>query len=81
MRRQTGVCSGSACFVDLLADGTDHTCVNDDQPTGCTQHWDITANNVLTADSGILYLTIELAFGGTTGWVEIGGARLTLKHE
>ena len=40
----------------------------------------LTSNNVLTADSGILYLTLELAFSGSTTWVEIGGVRLTLEH-
>ena len=43
-------------------------------------HYDPTSNNVLTADSGILYLTLELAFSGSTTWVEIGGVRLTLEH-
>ena len=38
-------------------------------------------NNVLTADSGILYLTLELAFNSDTSWVEVGGVRLTLEHD
>ena len=39
------------------------------------------SNNILTADSGILYLTLELAFYSDTAWVEIGGVRLTLEHD
>jgi hypothetical protein len=41
----------------------------------------LTSNNALTADSGILYLTLELAFNSSTSWVEIGGVRLTLQHD
>ena len=50
-------------------------------PTGCTLHYDLTTNNVLTADSGILYLTLELAFSGASTRIDIGGVKLTLRHD
>jgi hypothetical protein len=80
LRRQTGVCSSASCYVTILSDGTDRFCASASYPTGCPVHWDLTANNVLTADSGILYLTLELTFSSDTSWIDIGGVRLTLKH-
>jgi hypothetical protein len=82
MRRQTGVCSTSACYVNILNDRPDggYSCEDSVNPTGCVQHLVPTANNILTPTSGLLYLTIELTFGGDT-WVEIGGVRLTLEHD
>jgi hypothetical protein len=81
LRRQTGVCSTSDCYETILADSADYGCDDAVSPTGCVQHWDLSANNILTADSGVLYLTIELAFGGAPNWVDIGGIRLTLEHD
>ncbi len=81
LRRQTGVCSGASCYATILADFTDYSCEDSVYPTGCVQHWDLTTNNVLSEDSGVLYLTLELAFSGATSWVDIGGVRLTLEHE
>jgi hypothetical protein len=81
LRRQTGVCSTASCYVTILYDGTDRFCASATNPTGCTVHWNLTSNNVLTADSGILYLTLELTFGNATNWIDIGGVRLTLKHD
>ncbi len=82
LRRQTGVCGTAACYVNLINDGTDINCDDAVSPTGCSHHWDITSvNNVLTADSGVLYLTFQLAFNSNTSWVEIGGVRLTLAHD
>ncbi len=81
MRRQTGVCASSSCYVDVLHDFGDHICQRNDRPTGCTMSYGLTSNNVLTANSGILYLTLELAFNSGTSWVEIGGVRLTLEHD
>jgi len=72
MRRQTGVGS----YVTILHDTSDRTCLSNK----CTEHWDLTNNNVLTASSGILYLTIELSFLDAASWIQIGGARLTLEH-
>ena len=80
MRRQTGVCASASCYANILYDTADHVCDYGNFPTGCKLHYDLTSNNVLTADSGILYLTLELAFSGSTTWVEIGGVRLTLEH-
>lgn len=80
LRRQTGVCSSASCFASILQDPADHVCDVGNNPTGCALHFDLTANNVLTADSGILYLTIELAFSSDTSWIEIGGVKLTVSH-
>jgi hypothetical protein len=80
LRRQTGVCSTSSCFASIVYDLSDHLCVVGSNPTGCALHFDLTTNNVLTVDSGILYLTIELAFNSDTSWIEIGGAKLTFTH-
>ena len=80
MRRQTGVCITSECYTDIKYDAIDHTCDQALYPTGCTQHYDITTGNVLSADSGILYLTIEFAFSGAATHIWIGGVRLTLEH-
>ncbi len=82
LRRQTGVCATSACYINLINDGTDLSCDDAVSPTGCSNHWNITSiNNVLTPDSGVLYLTFELTFNSNTSWVEIGGVRLTLEHD
>ena len=80
MRRQTGVCSTSECYLNIKYDDVDHGCAQAVYPTGCTLHYDITTDNVLSADSGILYLTIEFAFSGATTHIWIGGVRLTLEH-
>ena len=81
MRRQTGVCTTSSCYQTILFDTADHTCNEDIYATGCTLHYNLSSNNVLSSSSGILYLTIEMAFSGSTSWIDIGGARLTLAHE
>jgi hypothetical protein len=80
LRRQTGVCSAASCYATILYSTSDHFCASASNPTGCTVHYDLTTNNVLTADSGILYLTLELTFSSDTSWIDIGGLRLTLKH-
>ena len=79
LRRKTGVCS--TCYVEILHDATDHTCYEDTYTTGCTVPYDLTSNNVLTEDSGILYLTLELTPIGNDTWLKIGGVRLTLEHD
>jgi len=85
LRRQTGVCGSTdtpVCYDTLLDDPANYFCEdNSAHETGCTRHWDLSTNNVLTSTSGILSLTIELTFSGAAGWVDIGGVRLTLKHE
>lgn len=78
MRLQTAV-NESSGYENLVYDHTDWTC--NTEPDGCTIHYDITSNNTLTNYSGILYITIELAFSGESTKIEIGGARLTIMHE
>ena len=50
-------------------------------PRAASSIGNLTTNNVLSENSGVLYLTIELSFSGATSWVDIGGVRLTLQHE
>lgn len=80
MRRQTGACP--TCYVNILdsrpAGGVG--CQLSVNPTGCVQHYNLTSNNIITDDSGILYLTLELAFNGSSTWIDLGGIRLTLQH-
>ena len=82
LRRQTGVCSTTSplCFIEIKADTADYTCAEDDNPQGCTIQNDLTANNVLNSSSGILYLTLELAFESESSWIDFDGARLTLGY-
>ncbi len=73
MRRQNGVGAGDLIFWD----GTDYVC-----PSGpCTLHWDLTENNVLSDQQGILYIAVQFGFSSASSYVQIGGARLTLEHE
>jgi hypothetical protein len=81
LRRQTGTCGNSACYATILSSGSDLFCEDSANLTGCVHHWDLTTNNVLTESSGVLYLTIELTYNSAVNWVDIGGVRLTLKHE
>jgi hypothetical protein len=79
LRRQIGACD--SCFVEIYHDAADHVCDAANHSTGCTLHFDLTTNNALSADSGVLHLGIGLAFSGASTWVDIGGVRLTLEHE
>ena len=81
LRRQTGVCGTSSCYLTILFDTTDHVCDVGNNPTGCVQSYNLSNNNVLSPDSGVLYLTLELGFSGASTWVEIGGVRLTLAYD
>jgi hypothetical protein len=84
LRRQTGVCGTASCYASLLQEvGVFHSCDKNlpANTAGCTLHFDLTSNNVLTSQSGILYLTLELAFSGAGTFVDIGGARLVLEHD
>ncbi len=81
MRRQTGVCGTSDCYLNILSDPTDRVCDIGNNPTGCVTHFDLTTNNVLTADSGVVYLTLELGFSGASTYIELGGIRLTLEYD
>lgn len=79
MRRQTGVCP--SCYLNILSDPTDRVCDIANNTTGCTIHLPITTNNVLSADSGVLYLTLEIAFSGSSTYFDLGGIRLTLEYD
>jgi hypothetical protein len=81
LRRQTGVCETASCYASILHNTTDQVCTVSAHSTGCRLHFDLTTNNTLSASSGVVYLTFELGFGGDTGWVKIGGVRLTLEHD
>jgi len=78
LRRQTGVCN--TCYVEIKADTADYTCFDDDNPQGCVISLPLTNNNVLSSTSGVLYLTMELAFESDISWIDFGGARLTLEY-
>ncbi|MGC9024986.1 MAG: hypothetical protein ACP5NB_09205 [Chloroflexia bacterium] len=74
MRRQNGVGAGDLIFRDE----TDYVCP---APTQCVKHWDLTTNNVLSDQRGILYIAFQLSFASETAYVNIGGVRLTLEHD
>ncbi|RME44819.1 MAG: hypothetical protein D6791_12265 [Chloroflexi bacterium] len=78
LRRQTGVGSYATILHEV---GADHTCDGRVHTEGCTLHYDLTSNNVLTVDSGILYITLELSFSADFSPIWIGGVRLTLEHD
>lgn len=71
----------SNSLVEIIVDNTDYGCEDDNFPNGCTIHLDLTTNNVLTADSGILYLAIGLNYISATDWIRIDGIRLTMEHQ
>ena len=79
MRRQTGVCP--TCYVNLLNDPADHVCDIANNASGCTQTYALSTNNTLSANSGVLYLTLQLAFNSDSSYIELGGVRLTLEHD
>ncbi len=79
LRRQTGVGSKEEIIYDVGGPG--YSCVHYANPGGCAIHYDPTSNNVLTASSGVLYLTLEVAFNTDISWVQVGGVRLTLEHD
>jgi hypothetical protein len=73
LRRQDGVGAGAG----ILYDDSSLTC----DVAQCTKHWDLTSNNVLSDERGILHLVLRLAFSGEAPYVQVGGVRLTLKHQ
>lgn len=83
LRRQTSACN--TCYTDIIFDtgpgGAGYSCEDGVDADGCTIHLDLTTNNVLTADSGILYLVVGLAWGGDSEWIRFGGVRLTMEHK
>jgi hypothetical protein len=79
LRQQTGACW--TCILEMIHDPADYTCYDDENPTGCTQHYDLTINNVLDPDSGIVYLGLGFNFSGPSTEIRLGGARLTLEYD
>lgn len=79
LRRQTGVCT--SCYKTILHSTADHSCHEDVETDGCVVHYDLATNNVLDDGSGILYLTLDLSFSGSSTFIDVGGVRLTLAHE
>ena len=78
LRRQTGPLEDD--YVDILWDPGTYVCDVGNNPEGCTQSWNPTSNNILTADSGILYMVFTLNFAGPDDWLRFAGVRLTLAH-
>lgn len=80
LRRATngGVCP--SCYVEILADTSEYSCEDGVNPNGCTITKSLTTNNILTPDSGILYFTMELMYGGDA-YIDFGGLRLTLEYQ
>ncbi len=74
MRLQNGVGAGNQIFWD----DTDYVCP---APAQCTKHWDLTTNNVLSDQRGVLYIAFQLCFASESAYVQIGGVRLTLEHD
>jgi len=74
VRRQTEVGSGDT----IISDGTDRACP---AGTSCSYYLDLTQNNVLDDEHGIVYIAFQLFFGGASNYVQIGGVRLTLEHD
>jgi hypothetical protein len=79
LRRQTAPTNSG--YVDIIYDADAYTCEDAVVPDGCTLHLDLTNNNVLTADSGILYMVFTASFAGDADWLRLGGVRLTLTHD
>jgi hypothetical protein len=80
LRRQTGPNGYADIIFDQGPGGAGYTCEDGAVPDGCTVHLDLSTNNVLTSNSGILYLVVGLGYTSDTDWVQLGGARLTLKN-
>lgn len=63
-------------WVALLADATPRT-----SNTATSYTLNITNNNVLSSNQGILGLYITLSFANDTDYIQIGGVQLTLEHQ
>lgn len=74
-----GVCP--SCYLNLLYDDADHGCAISVAPTGCVLHYDLTANNTLGPNAGVIHIGLGLNFAGDSSYVDIGGVRLTLEHD
>jgi hypothetical protein len=74
VRRQDGVGTGNL----VLYDDTDLLCSPGSQ---CSTHWNLTQNNVLSDQRGILHIVLRFAYGGESDYLQIGGVRLTLEHD
>lgn len=73
MRRQNGVNNG-----DLILSDATYRC---NSLTPEVEHWDLTQNNVLSDQQGVLYLALQVIWGSENSYVQIGGVRLTLEHD
>jgi hypothetical protein len=73
VRRQDGVGAGNG----ILYDDTPLHC----GVAQCTKHWDLTQNNVLSDQRGILHIVLRLDFADGISYVQVGGVRLTLEHD
>ena len=81
LRRQTGACWAANCYLEIIHDSADYTCDTANNSQGCTIHNDLTDFNILTPDSGIVYLGIGLNFSGSSTKIRLGGVRLTLEYD
>jgi hypothetical protein len=72
VRRQTGAGSG-----DLIRwNGDDRVC-----ESACSYHLDLTNNNVLDDEHGVVYIGFQMFFTSASSYVHLGGVRLTLEHD
>ena len=74
VRRQDGVGTGNL----ILYDDTIPNCSIPDQ---CVEHWDLTQNNELSDQRGVLHIVLRFAYGSGSDYIQIGGVRLTLEHD
>jgi hypothetical protein len=63
-------------FTSLIADSTDLT-----SNTATSYTLNITTNNVLSSNQGILGVYLTLAFANDIDYIQIGGVRLQLNHQ
>ena len=72
VRRQSGANSADV----MVSDSTDRVCQTD-----CSYHLNITNNNVLSDERGVVYIAFRMFFGGASNYVQLAGVRLTLEHQ
>jgi hypothetical protein len=63
-------------FVTIISDGTSRT-----SNTATSYTLNLTTNNVLSSNQGILGLYLTLAFANDADYVQIGGVQLQLSHQ
>ena len=74
VRRQDGVGTGNLILYD-------DTIPNCSIPAQCVEHWDLTQNNELSDQRGVLHIVLRFAYGSDSDYIQIGGVRLTLEHD